>query len=255
MIAFENLTAGYGPCDVLSGLSGEAQAGTVIGLLGPNGSGKSTLLKTLAGLLPARGGAVQLGGQDIADMPLRSRARKLAYLAQIRHAIPYMQTRDVIALGRAPYRGPLGRISEAGESAIETAIARTGSSALMGRRYDSLSGGEQARILLARALAVGAPALLADEPIAALDPRYQLSMMETLRAEAKSHGALVITALHDLALASQYCDQLWVMDKGKIVSRGAPNEALSKTVLKDVFAIAPPRGGFQSAKLINKAGS
>ena len=118
----------------------------------------------------------------------------------------------------------------------------------MARRFDSLSGGEQARVLLARALAVGAPVLLADEPIAALDPFYQITMMEILKAEAKA-GQLVICALHDLSLAAGFADRIWVMNEGRIVQNGTPAKTLSAKTLKTVFGIKAPKGGFSGVSL------
>ena len=248
MISFENLRAGYGTCDVLQSLSASAKAGEFIALIGSNGCGKSTLLKTLCGLIKPSNGEVTIDGGALSNMPLKKRARAIAYLAQSREALPAMRVKDVIELGRAPYRGSLGKISESGHSAMQDAITRTQSESFTERRFDSLSGGEQARVLLARALAVEAPVLLADEPIAALDPFYQLSMMEILKAEAKS-GRTVITALHDLPLAARFATRIWVMHEGKIVTDAAPKDALSDATLAKVFGIRAPVGGFQPVRL------
>ena len=180
MIKFENLSAGYGPCDVVQSVSAKANPGELIALIGPNGCGKSTLLKTLCGIISPTSGAITVKGNNLLDLPLRMRAKTIAYLAQSREALPSMSVEEVVRLGRAPYRGSLGKISSDGGAAIASALTRTQSDIFEGRRFDSLSGGEQARVLLARALSVEAPVLLADEPIAALDPFYQLSMMEIL---------------------------------------------------------------------------
>jgi len=248
MMKFEKLSAGYGDNTVLKDVSGAAQRGDFIALVGPNGCGKSTLLKTLCGIINPTSGQVNLDGVSTANMPIKSRAKKIAYLAQSREAMPVMSVMDVISLGRAPYRGSLGRLSTAGKAAINSALSRTQSGVFSDRRFDSLSGGEQARILLARALAVEAPVLLADEPIAALDPYYQLTMMEILKAEATS-GKIVIAALHDLSLAAQFASRIWVMHDGQIVSNDTPLQALSENVLKTVFGIRMPLGGFQPLHL------
>ena len=248
MISFQNLSAGYGKCDVLQSISGAAKSGEFIALIGPNGCGKSTLLKTLSGIIKPSSGEVNIKGVALSNMPLKTRARSIAYLAQSREALPAMTVREVVELGRAPYRGGLGKISSGGKSAIKDAITKTQSEAFIDRRFDSLSGGEQARVLLARALAVEAPVLLADEPIAALDPFYQLSMMEILKAEAQS-GKTVIAALHDLSLAAQFATRIWVMHQGKIVTDAAPLEALSDATLAKVFGIRAPVGGFQPVRL------
>lgn len=248
MISFQNLTAGYGPCDVLNSINGDAKPGELIALIGPNGCGKSTLLKTLCGIIAPTSGVITVQGQNFADLSLKIRARQISYLAQSREAMPSMRVEDVVRLGRAPYRGSLGHISAEGETAIASALSRTKSDVFKSRRFDSLSGGEQARVLLARALTVKAPVLLADEPIAALDPFYQLSMMEILKAEAKS-GSTVITALHDLSLAAQFADRIWMMHQGTIVADGPPKEILNAENLKTVFGIRLPKGGFKALEL------
>jgi len=248
MIQFKNLSAGYGPCDVLQSVSAEAKPGELIALIGPNGCGKSTLLKTLCGIISPSSGTITVSGNKLNDLPLKARAKTIAYLAQSREAMPSMSVEDVVRLGRAPYRGGLGRMSTEGEAAITSALSRTQSHVFKGRRFDSLSGGEQARVLLARALAVEAPVLLADEPIAALDPFYQLSMMGILKAEAAS-GKIVIAALHDLSLAAQFADRIWMMHQGKIVADGKPSDVLNAENLKTVFGIKLPKGGFKALEL------
>lgn len=248
MIGFDALKSGYGSADVLRGVSGDAGLGEFIGLLGANGCGKSTLIKTLIGQIKPSSGTALLDGKAVHSYGVKARARRLAYLPQSRSAAWAITARDLVALGRAPYRGPLGRLSEAGDAAVTEAMERTQTLDLAGRIVSTLSGGEQARVHLARALAVQAPVLIADEPIAALDPFYQLTMMERLKSEA-GRGAVVIAALHDLALAAQYCGRIWVMYEGRIIADDAPNHALSASVLKTAFGIAAPKGGFQVASL------
>ena len=248
MMKFENLSAGYGPCDVLQSVSAEAKSGELITLIGPNGCGKSTLLKTLCGIIPLSSGKIMVEGKNLSGLSLKMRARSIAYLAQSREALPSLSVEEVMRLGRAPYRGGLGKISTEGEAAIASALTRTQSDVFKSRRFDSLSGGEQARVLLARALTVEAPILLADEPIAALDPFYQLSMMDILKAEARS-GKTVITALHDLSLAAQFADRIWMMHQGKIISDGKPVDVLSAKNLKTVFGIKLPNGGLKALEL------
>lgn len=247
MINIENLTAGYGAKTVLKGLNANAKAGEFIALLGPNGSGKSTLLKSLCGLIPTRCGHITVSGTAISDLTLRRRAQKISYLAQGRGAAAGLKVSDILEIGRAPYRGRLGAISAEGRVAINSAMDRCFVQDFKDRQFETLSGGEQARVLLARALAVEAPVLLADEPIAALDPFYQISTMEILKSEAKS-GKVVIAALHDLALASQYADQVWLLSGGDIVAAGRPKAALSAQALKTVFRISKPQGGFQNLR-------
>ena len=248
MIAFDRLQAGYGPREVLKSVSATAQKGELIALIGPNGCGKSTLLKTLCGLITPSSGTIRVDGTPFTSIALRQRAKSIVYLAQSREAMPAMSVNDVVTLGRAPYRGTLGKISTDGQKAIDEALQKTQSTLFKERRFDELSGGEQARVLLARALAVQAPILLADEPIAALDPFYQLSMMESLKAEAEN-GGTVIAALHDLSLASQFADRIWVLHKGHMVTDDTPQQALTNDTLKTVFGIQLPEGGFKPLKL------
>jgi len=154
MIKFEALSSGYGPCDVLQCISAMAQPGELIALIGPNGCGKSTLLKTLCGIISPSSGHITVNDKSLEDLSLKLRARQIAYLAQSREALPSMSVKEVVRLGRAPYRGGLGKISPEGETAIASALSRTQSDVFKTRRFDSLSGGEQARVLLARVLAV-----------------------------------------------------------------------------------------------------
>ena len=248
MISFQDLTAGYGPCHVLQSVTARAKSGELIALIGPNGCGKSTLLKTLCGILTPSSGRITFNDKNLRNLPPKARARQIAYLSQSREAMPSMTVKEVVRLGRAPYRGGLGKISTEGQAAIASAMSHTQSNRFASRRFDSLSGGEQARVLLARALTVKAPILLADEPIAALDPFYQLSMMEIIKAEAAS-GKTVITALHDLSLAAQFADRIWMMHQGNIIADGTPDDVLTAENLKTVFGIKLPIGGFKPLEL------
>jgi iron complex transport system ATP-binding protein len=136
-----------------------------------------------------------------------------------------------------PHLGPLSRLSPHDEALVDAALARADVLHLKGRVATELSGGERARVLLARALAVGAPGLIADEPLAALDPGHQIDVMDLLKAEA-SAGSLVVTVLHDLGMAARYCDRLLLMDKGKLVADGAPLEVLTEQSLGEVYGIS-----------------
>lgn len=248
MMKIETLSGGYGNKTILQNISAYAEGGQFIALLGPNGGGKSTLMKTLCGLLTPRSGHVRLSNKSVHDMSAQVRSRMIAYLAQQREATPGMLGCDIVALGRAPYRGSLGRISAEGQAAIISACKRARIEAFMDRPFGTLSGGEQARVLLARALAVEAPVLILDEPIAALDPYYQLIMMDILKAEAMT-GKLVIAALHDLALAHQFADRLWVIQNGKLFADSTPDTILGTGMFERVFGINPPENGFQTLSL------
>jgi len=240
-IVIENLSAGYGKTSVLNDINVVAKPGVLIGLVGPNGSGKSCLLKTVAGLITPDAGRVSLSGRSVHTFAPRARAQQIAWLAQNRSAAWALSVRELVSLGRAPYRGRLGKLSGDDESAVDRALASAHCADLQNRHFDRLSGGEQGRVLLARALAVSAPLILADEPTASLDPYYQISIMHSLRDETKS-GKTVIVSLHDLSLAAQFCDQIWVMHAGQLVTNDKADTALSDSVLADVFKIKTKDG-------------
>jgi len=240
-LVIENLSAGYGKKSVLDGVEAAAKPGELIGLVGPNGAGKSCLLKTVAGLITPDDGHVNFSGQSVHTFTPRVRSQKIAWLAQDRSAAWALSVRELVCLGRAPYRGRLGKLSAGDENAVAWALTSAHCAGLQNRRFDHLSGGEQARVLLARALAVDAPLLLADEPIASLDPYFQISIMQSLRNVAQS-GKIVITSLHDLALARQFCDKIWVMNEGRLVRDAEADNALSEDVLADVFKIKSRNG-------------
>ncbi len=243
-LELRHIHAGYGKKTVLENVHARAGMGEFVGLVGPNGAGKSCLLKTIAGLITQTQGQLGLNGRDLATFPAKARAKNIAYLAQDRSAAWPLPVRDLVALGRAPWRGALGKISPEGEAVIDQAIASAKCEELKDRRFDQLSGGEQARVHLARALAVDAPVLLADEPVAALDPYYQLSIMQSLKAEA-ARNKIVIASLHDLNLARQFCTHIWVLHDGKLVQDSTAAAALDPQVLQTVFGVKRTNDGFE----------
>lgn len=242
-LEIRHIYAGYGKKPVLENVHTRAAKGDFIGLVGPNGAGKSCLLKTIAGLIQPTAGELGLNGLDLATFPPKPRAKHISYLAQERSAAWPLTVRELVTLGRAPFRGPLGDLSTADEAAISQAINAVQCEDLTNRRFDHLSGGEQARILLARTLAVDAPVMLADEPVAALDPYYQLSIMQSLHAEA-IRGKTVIASMHDLSLAQQFCSRIWVLNKGKLVRDDLAERALGAKILHEVFGVRRTTDGF-----------
>lgn len=215
---------------------GASLAGGVIGLIGPNGAGKSTLVRAVAGLIPTEG-AILIDGAPIASLPLRERARRIAYLPQGQAVHWPITVERLVALGRLPHLAPFARAAAADAEAIERALERTELVGLRDRPVDELSGGERARVLLARALAVEAPLLLVDEPLAALDPAHQIEVMALLRAEA-GRGATVIAVLHDLTLAARWCDRLLLIDRGRLVANGRPAEVLTADRIGAVYGVS-----------------
>ncbi|MBI1365301.1 MAG: ATP-binding cassette domain-containing protein [Alphaproteobacteria bacterium] len=221
---------------ILNGVSLSARAGEMIGLVGPNGAGKTTLLRALAGLEPVSAGSCDIDGQAAAAMAPTVRARKLSYLPQTRPLFWSMTVEAIVALGRFAYGAP-DRLEGEDAAAVARAMEATGVDRLKARAATTLSGGEAARMHLARALAAEAPILLADEPTAALDPRHQLAIMKVLRARADD-GTLVIAALHDLSLAARFCTRIILLANGRAIADDAPAGALTETHLASAFGVA-----------------
>lgn len=197
-------------------------------ILGPNGAGKSSLIKALAGVTSAQVEEPTIIGDPVISGPLR--ARQIAYLSQMRVGPALTPVRDVIALGRYPFGG------QDPHQRVETVITQLGLSEIADRPYGQLSGGEQARVLLGRAMAVDAPVLLADEPTASLDPYYALRIMEALKSEAQQ-GRVVAVSLHDLALAERFADDLLIVHQGRIVTQGSWTDTMTPEILRSVFRL------------------
>lgn len=219
---------------ILEGIDLALEPGLLCAVIGPNGAGKSTLLRLLAGIDRPDGGSVSLGGTAIEGMAPRERARRIAHLPQAIAAHWPLNGRDMVALGRLPHGAGLEAPGVADATAIAGAMTRTDTAAFADRRIDMLSAGERARLALARVLSTEAETLLADEPVASLDPAQQLAAMDALRAEA-ARGAIVAVVLHDLALVSRYADRVVVLADGRIVGDGPPATALAPDVLERVY--------------------
>jgi iron complex transport system ATP-binding protein len=234
---------------VLNDVSLALSPGHLVALVGPNGAGKTTLLRALAGLIPSEG-EIEIGGQTLASLPLRERAKRFGYLPQ-GHVVHWpLPARDIVALGRYPHGATdPARLSPKDTEAVLRAMQAVDVMEFSDRRVTELSGGERSRVALARALAVEAPVILADEPTASLDPRHQIDVMKNLRVTA-DNGVLVIVVTHDLGLAARFADHVLVLREGRLVSQGAPVKALSEQVMADVFRISAYRAEFQREAVI-----
>jgi iron complex transport system ATP-binding protein len=221
-------------CDIglagrLSGVSAVLEAGRITAICGPNGAGKSSLLQCLAGLLTPDRGNVLLGGQDLASIHPRARARAIGYLPQEPEVAWDVAVRTLVALGRLPHR-------DRGEAQVAAALRALDLDPFAHRPVSRLSGGERARALLARVLAGEPQWILADEPLAALDLSHQLALLGHLRREADK-GAGVVLVLHDLALAMNHADRVLVLREGALAADGAPDEALAVGMIERVWGV------------------
>jgi iron complex transport system ATP-binding protein len=221
---------------VLDRVSTRLAPGAWTAIVGPNGAGKSTLLAALAGLRRVDAGTVRLDGRPIAGWPARERARRIAWLSQHGEADGELAARAVVRLGRLPHHGLLGAPDATDDAAAEAAMRETECDAFADRRLASLSGGERQRVLIARALAVGAPVLLLDEPTTHLDAPHQRALLRGLRARARA-GLTVATVLHDLGLALA-ADRLLVLVGGRVAIEGPPGDAAVRDTLVGAFGDA-----------------
>jgi iron complex transport system ATP-binding protein len=222
---------------ILDGASLALDSGELVGLIGPNGAGKSILLRAALGLVPAAGGRVTLDGADFRAMTARARARTVAYLPQDRRVEWRLNVWQIVALGRYPHRAAFGGATPSDRDATEAALEAVDAAHLADLPFAVLSGGERTRVLLARALAVRAPLLLADEPAAALDAYHQLQIMELLRERATA-GTGVLVVLHDLSMAARFMDRVALMDRGRIVAMGAPADVLTPDIVRTVYNVS-----------------
>jgi iron complex transport system ATP-binding protein len=231
----EGLSATLGQRSVLSDVSFSIDAGELVGLIGPNGAGKSTLLKALAGLLPAEG-TVILGTSKLSDIAARERARRVSYLPQDRDVAWPITAEKLVALGRTPYLAPMSSLGPHDEAMIDLALEQADAAYLRNRVVSELSGGERARVLIARALAQETPLFLADEPAAGLDPAHQISLMDVFASLAGS-GRTIVVALHEIGLAAQWCNRLLLLDHGRLVGDGEPKAVLTPEIFETVYGV------------------
>lgn len=220
---------------VLDDISFDIGEGEFIGLIGPNGAGKTTLLRALLDLTASEG-EIELNDRDLRRMPASDKALEIAYLPQERDVAWSVSVRMLVSLGRSALKPVFAGLDGRDNEVIETVMQRMGVLDLASRPATELSGGERARALIARVLAQDTPIILADEPVAGLDPAHQLELME-LFAGLTQERTTVIASLHDLGLAARYCTRVIVLDHGRLVDDGAPEEVLTPALLKSVYGI------------------
>lgn len=237
MLSLDAITVTLNGSTIIHGVSFTAERGAITVLAGPNGAGKTTLLKAAAGLLPSQG-RITFDGGDLGKLTPAARAKSTGYIAQAQSAHWPMSVFNIAALGRLPHRLSSAGISAEDRQIIGETLESTGLSAFSQRRIDTLSQGEQARVMIARALCQRAPCLLADEPAAALDPYHQLQCLELLRGEA-GRGTAVVIVLHNLALAWQFANHVVLLADGSVSAAGTPAQVLTPARLESVYRIRP----------------
>lgn len=227
---------GYDDRLLLKDISFAIGAGELVALIGPNGGGKTTLLKTLLGLLPPHTGSVALFGQSLANLKPITRAQTIAYVSQ-QPALSFPLTvRELVYLGRYPYGGR-GKESPVDSRAVDAALERTAAAHLHGRRFNTLSGGEKQKVLIARALAQQARVILLDEPTLHLDLHFQLEILTGLRRLCIAEGITVVTVLHDINLAAQFADKALLLKNGVLHSFGAVSEVINVASIKELLDV------------------
>jgi iron complex transport system ATP-binding protein len=224
-MSLHNLSVYRGDCPVIDGVSLSLEKGDFIGLLGPNGAGKTTLMRAALGILGHQ------GNSSLLKLSKAERAKKVAWLPQVREIAWGLSVRDLVALGRLPY----GSLRE-NDMNVDAAMSKMELNAFADRIATQLSGGEQARVLIARALAQDTPILMADEPTASLDPANQITTLKIF-SKLAADGKGIIASIHDLGLAARYCTKLVLLDKGKIVAFGPADKVLTPKNLQNVFSI------------------
>ena len=233
-LGIRQLQFSHGTRPVLQGIDLTLTAGHITAILGPNGAGKSTLLGCVAGLLAPASGSIEVDGTRLHALPGKERARRIAFLPQTAVVAWPIDVQTLVGLGRIPYSGVAS--DQQNHEAVTRAMEMTRVSQWADRAVNELSGGERARVLLARVLAGTSQWILADEPFTGLDPAHQLEAAELLRQFAANGGGVVLT-VHDLSLAARIADRIVLLNDGRVVADGAPEEALSAANLRAVYGV------------------
>jgi iron complex transport system ATP-binding protein len=247
-LSLDGIAVRYGSRNGLAPTSLTLRPGELVGLIGPNGAGKSSLLKAIAGVVRHDGDAAWRS-KLLSQMSRLERARTVAYLPQSADAHWPIRAAELVALGRMPHLAFGAAARDEDHAAVDWALEQCAAHTLANRPVDRLSGGERARVLLARALAVRAPLLLVDEPIQSLDPYHQLKIMSVLRGYARAE-TLVVAVLHDLALAARFCDRLVLLASGKVAGQGSPGEVLTRDALESGYRVAPYLGRHENELVV-----
>jgi iron complex transport system ATP-binding protein len=237
MLKIQNLSVDYGSRRILHDISISVQSGEILALIGPNGAGKTTLIRAVSAVIPIANGHVRTNGDDFASLSTLQRARYIATVPQAVSLPPAYTVWETVLLGRTPYLNFLGQPSGNDEAIARQSLQRVSALSFADRRVGELSGGEQQRVLLARALCQSTPILLLDEPTAHLDLQYQVSLLELVSELAHKDNLAVLVALHDLNLAAHYADRIALMVAGNIKAMGTPKEVLQPELIAEAYCL------------------
>lgn len=238
LFALEDVTYSVGNRRLLEPLALALPAGRVIGLIGHNGSGKSTLVKLLARQQPVSSGTIRFEGKDLKEWRDRPFARKVAYLPQTTPSASGMLVKEVVALGRYPWHGALGRFGQINRDKVDDAMTLTDIVPLADRLVETLSGGERQRVWLAMLVAQDAECLLLDEPISALDVAHQMEVLSLVHRLSKDKGLGVVVVLHDVNMAARFCDEIIALHSGRLIARGVPAEIMTPDDLEAIYGLS-----------------
>jgi iron complex transport system ATP-binding protein len=237
MLEIKKLSASYGTRRVLHEISLALPAGGILAVIGPNGAGKTTLLRAITGIVTPQSGQVLVEGRNINELSSPERARCIAVVPQARQLPPAFTAWETVLLGRTPHLNWLGQTSPQDEAIVRQVMQRTSTLELADRPVGELSGGEQQRLLLARALAQATPILLMDEPTSHLDLQFQFGLLEEVRGLARQDHLAVMVVLHDLNLVARYADRVALLVEGSLVALGSTSEVLTQEVLSEAYHV------------------
>ncbi len=229
----EKIRLSYHDNEILKDVSLHVRKKEFIGLIGPNGSGKSTLLKCIYRVLKPNGGCVILDGKPIQSFSYKNSAKKISVVAQHNYYNFDFSVREVVLMGRSPHKRAMEREKTRDYAIVDEALNKVGMSKFVDRNFSTLSGGEQQRVILARALAQQTPCLILDEPTNHLDITHQLQLLKIV----KDLDITVVSAIHDLNIAAMFCDKIYVLKDGKIVGYGSPREILNSSFIREIYKV------------------
>ena len=235
MLDVRSLHVSFGQREILSDITFTVEPGEVVALIGPNGTGKSTLIRAISGVLSPTGGTIAFGGTELTRLSPQARARVVAVVPQARQLGGAFTVEQTVTMGRTAYMDWLGTVSEKDSQVVQQALHDTCMIHLAERRIATLSGGEQQRVLFARALAQAPSLLLLDEPTNHLDLKHQAGILELTRAQAGQKNLAVLMALHDLNLVALFADRVILLHEGRIAADGVPQQVIRTEIIEKVY--------------------